>query len=107
MEGATEPALSFLPFDEEKEKKLTQDNDKAKQLLADAGFPDGKNFPDVQLVVNRNDIQKKIADSVAKMWKDNLNIEIKVVTKESEQISRREKDERFRHYPPQCGFADD
>ncbi len=95
MEGATEPALSFLPFDEDEETKLTQDNEKARQLLADAGFPDGKNFPDVQLVVNRNNIQKKIADSVVKMWKDNLNIGIKVVIKESDQISAAKKTNDF------------
>ena len=93
MEGATEPALSFLPFDEDKEKKLAQDTEKAKKLLAEAGFPDGQNFPIVKLVVNRNNIQKKIADSVAKMWKDNLNITTEVIVKESEEISEVEKDE--------------
>ena len=95
MEGATEPALSFLPFDEEKEKKLAQDTDKAKKLLAEAGFPGGQNFPTIKLVVNRNNTQKKIADSVAKMWKDNLNITTEVVVKEAEEISEAKKTNNF------------
>ncbi|CAN5850585.1 hypothetical protein BH20ACI4_BH20ACI4_12770 [soil metagenome] len=95
MEGATEPALSFLPFDEAQEKKIVQDTDKAKRLLAEAGFPDGQNFPTVRLVVNRNNIQQKIANSVAKMWKDNLNITTEVVIKESEEILEAKKTNDF------------
>ncbi|MEO6588310.1 MAG: peptide ABC transporter substrate-binding protein [Pyrinomonadaceae bacterium] len=95
MEGATEPALSFLPFDEQNETKLVQNNEKAKKLLADAGFPEGRNFPTVQLVVNRNNIQKKIADSVAKMWKENLNIRTDVIIKDAEQITDAKKTNDF------------
>lgn len=95
MEGATEPALSFLPFDEEKEKKLAQDTEKAKKLLAEAGYPEGQNFPVVKLVVNRNNIQQKIANSVAKMWKENLNIETEVIVKETEEIAEAKKTNDF------------
>lgn len=91
MEGATEPALSFLPFDEEKEKKLAQDKEKAKKLLAEAGFPDGRNFPVVRLVVNRNNIQQKIAHSVAKMWKETLNVQTEVIVKEPAELAEMKK----------------
>lgn len=86
MEGATKPALSFLPF-EKSSVKLTQDVDKAKNLLTAAGFSDGENFPTVRLVINRNNIQQKIARSVAKMWKDNLNIETEIIIKESNELA--------------------
>lgn len=95
MEGATEPALSFLPFEKTDEKKLEQDTEKAKQLLTDAGFPDGENFPPITLVVNRNNIQQKIANSVAKMWSDNLNIKTTVVTKSAEEIAEARKTNDF------------
>ena len=95
MEGATEPAFSFLPFDEENENKLTQDKEKGKKLLAEAGFPDGRNFPTVRLVVNRNNIQQKIANSVAKMWKENLNITTEVIVKESEEVAEAKKTNDF------------
>ena len=85
MEGATKPAFNFLPF-HDKDLKLTQDIDKAKNLLAAAGFPDGDNFPKVVLVINRNDVQQRIARSVAKMWRDNLNVETEIVVKEAGEI---------------------
>lgn len=86
MEGATKPALSFLPFDAEKDKKLVQDKEKAQNLLSQAGFPNGENFPMIRLVVNRNDAQQRIARSVAKMWEDNLKIKTDVVVRESSEI---------------------
>lgn len=95
MEGATEPALSFMPFDEDGEEKLAQDADRARQLLADAGFPDGQDFPEVTLVVNRNNIQQKIANSVAKMWRDNLNIKINVAAKSAEEIAEARRTNNF------------
>lgn len=86
MEGVSEPALSFMPFEEENKTKLVQDTGKAKQILAEAGFPNGENFPPVKLVVNRNNVQQRIARSVAKMWKENLNIETEIIVKESAEI---------------------
>jgi len=95
MEGATEPALSFMPFDSGDEGKLVQDSEKARQLLADAGFPGGQDFPEVTLVVNRNNIQQKIANSVAKMWQDNLNIKVNVAAKSAEEIAEARRTNNF------------
>ncbi len=86
MDGASLPALSFLPFDEESDAKFAQDTNRAKNLLAEAGFPDGKDFPTVRLLVNRNNIQQRIARSVAKMWKQNLNVETEIVVKDSAEL---------------------
>jgi oligopeptide transport system substrate-binding protein len=86
MDGASLPALRFLPFDEEGETKLAQDANRAKNLLAEAGFPDGKDFPIIRLLVNRNNIQQRIARSVAKMWKQNLNIGTEIVVKDSAEL---------------------
>lgn len=86
MEGRTQPALSFLSFNPTSDAKIVQDKEKALELLAEAGFPDGENFPVIRLVVNRNDIQQRIAKAVARMWKENLNIETEVVVKENAQL---------------------
>ncbi len=86
MDGSTRPALSFLPFDEETTKKLVQDKDRAKELLAEAGFEDGENFPVIRLVVNRNDIQQRIARAVVKMWKQTLNIDAVIIVKEASEL---------------------
>lgn len=81
MDGVTEPALGFSPLD--KSAKLSFDVAAAQKLLADAGFANGENFPAIQLLVNRNNIQQRIAKAVARMWKKNLNIETNIVAKDS------------------------
>ncbi|HEX8289935.1 MAG TPA: peptide ABC transporter substrate-binding protein [Pyrinomonadaceae bacterium] len=86
MEGATEPALGFLPVSGELKTKIVQDAEKAKRLLAEAGFPNGENFPVVRLVIKRNDVQQKIARSVARMWKRNLNIDTEISAKDTNEF---------------------
>ncbi len=94
MDGASKPALSFLPFGDEK-TKLVQDADRAKDLLTETGFPDGENFPVVKLLVNRNNVQQRIARSVAKMWKQKLNIETEIIVKDSDEIKTAWESEDF------------
>ncbi len=51
----------------------------AKKLLADAGYPDGKGFPAIELTLrNENDLNKAVAAAIAGMIKDNLNIDVQV-----------------------------
>jgi len=53
------------------------DVEKAKKLLKEAGYPDGKNFPEVQLVVNSgNSSNNSVAIEVQKQLKNNLNINV-------------------------------
>ncbi len=86
LDGASLPALSFLPFDKEGETKFAQDTERAKNLLSEAGFPDGKDFPVIKLLVNRNNVQQRIARSVAKMWKQNLGVETEIIVKDSDEL---------------------
>jgi oligopeptide transport system substrate-binding protein len=86
LAGSTRPALSFLPFPTGVQAALTQDKQGARDLLEEAGFPEGAQFPVVQLLVNRNDTQQRIARSVARMWKQNLNIETEVIVKDSDEV---------------------
>lgn len=81
MDGATEPAEKFLPrWGNESESHanapvLRYDAQRARQLLSDAGYPGGKNFPRLRLLVNRNDQQRAVALAVAEMWRSTLGIE--------------------------------
>jgi oligopeptide transport system substrate-binding protein len=92
MDGATKPALGFLPYAEAREAKLTQDTARAQKLLTEAGFPNGENFPKIKLLINRNNIQQRIARSVAEMWKQNLNIETEIIVKEADEIELTKQD---------------
>ncbi len=98
MDGATQPATVFLPFidavkngetlkaEAKEHEKLALDVERAKQLLSEAGFANGQNFPAVTLLVNRNDLQKRIAGAVKKMWKKHLNIETNIVLKDKDDF---------------------
>ncbi len=86
LEGTNQPAFAFFPLSEKKQEALSLDTVKAKQLLEKAGFANGEGFPTVRLVINRNDVQNRIAHSVARMWKQNLNIDAVVIIKEPKEI---------------------
>ncbi len=86
LDGATQPAISFLPLGEKKHSKLALDVERAKKLLELAGYPNGESFPKMRLVVNRNDIQQRVARSVAKMWKQNLNLETEILVRDSAEM---------------------
>lgn len=86
-DGAMEPAYGFLPFSEANEKeKIEEDAERAKDLLQKAGYGGGKGFPVVRLVINRNELQQKIAKEVASMWKQNLGIETDIIVRELEEM---------------------
>ena len=44
----------------------------AKQLLAQAGFPEGKNFPTLEILVPPD--RRPIAEAIQQLWSENLNI---------------------------------
>jgi len=89
MGGATEPAKKFLPETASntqapvvnKADVLEKEYERAKQLLAEAGFPGGNGFPKVILLINRNEPQRLVAQSIAAMWRSVLNIETEIMIK--------------------------
>lgn len=87
LEGTTQPAFSFIPFSSRSQTRLVQDKDRARELLEQAGFADGNGFPVIKLVVNRNDVQIRVARAVARMWRSNLNIETEILTAEPAEMN--------------------
>jgi oligopeptide transport system substrate-binding protein len=90
--GATEPAFTFLPEemttahadkDADNPRHLIRtDQRRARQLLAAAGFPDGRGFPVVRLLINRNDTHRAVGQAVAGMWRKELGIETEIIVKD-------------------------
>jgi len=54
----------------------------AKKLLAEAGFPEGKGFPALEILYNTHDGHKKIAEAIQQMFLKNLGIEVKMFNQE-------------------------
>lgn len=64
----------------------------AKQLLAEAGYPDGKGFPTIEVLYNTGEGHKAIAEALQAMWKQNLGINVELRNEEWKvfQTSRNE-----------------
>lgn len=55
---------------------LEEDLKRARTLLAEAGFPDGKAFPKLELLYNTSEQHRQIAVAVQDMWKRHLGIDV-------------------------------
>jgi oligopeptide transport system substrate-binding protein len=53
---------------------------KAKELLAAAGYPNGAGFPKLEYSFNTSTGHQAVAEAVQRMWKDNLGINVDIVT---------------------------
>ena len=51
---------------------------KAKELLAKAGYPDGKGFPAVEYMYNNDAEHKAVAEALQYMWEDVLGVKVKL-----------------------------
>ncbi len=54
----------------------------AKQLLADAGYPDGAGFPVVTYLYNTNDGHKAIGEALQQMWQKELGVTVQLQNQE-------------------------
>ena len=59
-------------------KLFSYDPDQARQLLAEAGYPNGEGFPVTVVQYNTDEQHRKVAIAVQQMWKDELNIDITI-----------------------------
>ncbi len=54
----------------------------ARKLLADAGYPNGEGFPSTEILYNTNEGHRKVAVAIQQMWREHLNIDVKLLNQE-------------------------
>jgi len=54
----------------------------AKKLLAEAGYPDAKGLPPVEILFNTLETHRSVAEAVQDMWKRNLGIDARLLNQE-------------------------
>lgn len=62
---------------------ITEDVEAAKQLLADAGYSGGEGLPTLQLIITNTKENKDKAQILQAVWKENLGVNVEIVTFES------------------------
>ncbi len=62
--------------------RLTGGLAEAKRLLAEAGYPDGKGCPPIELLYNTSEAHQAIAEAVQQMWRERLGVEVRLANQE-------------------------
>ncbi len=62
--------------------RIAEDVPAARRLLAEAGFPDGRGLPGIELLINTSENHRAIAEAVQHMWKENLGVEATIRNEE-------------------------
>jgi oligopeptide transport system substrate-binding protein len=55
---------------------------KAQALLAEAGYPGGKDFPKFEILINTNEAHRAIAEVIQQMWQKTLGIKVGILSQE-------------------------
>ena len=78
------PAYGVTPpmGDYEPPKIAVFDPEKARKLLAEAGFAEGKGFPRLKLLIASRETAATLATAIQAMWREHLGVEIEIENKE-------------------------
>lgn len=85
LNGGQRQAFGFTPngmSGYETPQPLKFNPQEAKKLLAKAGFPNGKGFPAMEILINTSESHRRIAEAIQEMWRKTLNIDIKILNQE-------------------------
>ncbi len=85
MQKSVYPAYSITPpgtLGYQPPKLFSYDIELARQLLAEAGYPNGEGWPGLEITYNTSESHRKVAVALQQMWKDALNIDITIANQE-------------------------
>jgi oligopeptide transport system substrate-binding protein len=83
LQGAGVPTTSWLPpglpgYDASVGQQYQFNPDRARQLLAEAGYPDGQGMPRLTLLVVSNDMHRVMGQFIQDQFKKHLNVDVQL-----------------------------
>jgi oligopeptide transport system substrate-binding protein len=98
QKGGQKPAGCFTPPDTAGytcRTAIPYDVEKAKALLAEAGYPGGKGLPPIELLYNTQEGHKLIAEAIQNMWKSSLGVDVTLSNQDWKVFLGRLKDKDY------------
>lgn len=89
LRQAQSPAFSLTPPGIEgypPPAGLGYDVQRARQLLTEAGFPEGKGAPSIELLFNTSETHREIAEALQEMWRKHLGLQIVLRNMENKSV---------------------
>ena len=85
LRGKQQPATGYVPPGipgYTPTNMVSYQPDKARQLLAEAGYPHGAGFPKINIFINTSEAHRTIAEAIQQMWKSELGIQVGITNQE-------------------------
>lgn len=85
LKAGERPAYHFTPPDMAGytcEYRVDYDPEGARRLLAEAGYPDGTGFPQVELLYNTSEFDKTMSEALQAMWFDALGVRVLLINQD-------------------------
>ena len=76
--GIVPPGMQGYPASQQIQTNIQR----ARQLLAQAGFPGGRGFPRKEILINTSEAHRKVAEAIQAMWRQNLGIDVGIYNQE-------------------------
>jgi oligopeptide transport system substrate-binding protein len=101
FQGAHQPTTSWIPETDsgrppdQYEDLIGFDPDAARELLAEAGFPDGEGFPGVTLILVDDASNRALGEFLQQQWREILNIDLELEIVDSQTRQDRFTNETF------------
>lgn len=89
------PAYTLVMSDSVSKNGVKENILAAQHLLSDAGYPNGKNFPKLQLIFNDTEGQHYLAEAIQEMWDRNLHISVEIISLEWKAFLHRRQTHNF------------